>query len=320
MNVVVSGGAGFVGSHLCDSLIAEGHRVTVLDNLITGKWENVKHLEGSSSFQFILHDVTEPLPDLACDAIYHLASPASPVGYWAHPLETLMVNSVGTHNLLQLAEREGARFLLASTSEVYGDPVVHPQTEDYWGNVNPIGPRSCYDEGKRFAEALTVNYAQERGLDYRIVRIFNTYGPRNQPEDGRVIPNFLTEALSDTPLTINGDGRQTRSFCYVSDLVEGLMLTMFEEAARDQVINLGNPEEFTILDLAQRIKSLVGSASAVSHERPRPEEIVRRQPDISKAKKLLKWEPKVGLDEGLKLTVEWLQDRSLSSQLPTLHS
>lgn len=309
MKVLITGGAGFIGSHLCDALLALGHQVIVFDNFLTGSPNNVKHLASSPNLQLIRHDITEPLPDVSCEAIFQLASPASPKGYWTYPLETLMVNSVGTHRMLELAESQGARFLLASTSEVYGDPdpAKHPQDEEYWGNVNPVGPRSCYDEGKRFAEALTVNYAKERSLNIRIVRIFNTYGPRNQPEDGRVIPNFLTQALTGKPITINGDGEQTRSFCYVSDLVGGLVLAMFEERAQGEVINLGNPQEFTILDLAQRIKALVKSDSVIQHLPPRPEEIARRQPDIGKAKKLLGWQPRVSLEEGLELTLGWLR-------------
>lgn len=309
MMVLVAGGAGFIGSHLCDALLSMGHRVIVLDNYLTGSPENLEHLKGNAAFQCREQDITKPLPDLPCDAVFHLASPASPEGYGRYPLETLMTNSEGTYRLLELARLHNAQFLLASTSEVYGDPLVHPQPEDYWGNVNPVGPRSCYDEGKRFAEALVVNYAQQHSLDTRIVRIFNTYGPRNHLEDGRVIPNFLTQALRGEPITVYGDGHQSRSVCYVSDLVEGLLRAMFYPNTRDQVINLGNPEEFTVLELAQKAKSHTGSRSPIVHVQGRPEEIARRRPDITKAKELLSWEPKVSLEEGLRQTTLWFQGK-----------
>ena len=310
MRILVAGGAGFIGSHLCDALLAMGHQVTVLDNFITGNRDNVRHLAGNPNFTLIEHDIIQPLPDVNCDVIFHLASPASPKGYMTYPLETLYVNSIGTQRLLELAERQEARFLLTSTSEVYGDPdpARHPQDESYWGNVNPVGPRSCYDEGKRFAEALTVNYAQERGVNVRIVRIFNTYGPRNHPEDGRVIPNFVTQAIAGKPLTVYGDGAQTRSFCYVSDLVEGLIRAMFSDNTRNEVINLGNPREFTIMELAEQVQALVQSDSIIARVEARPEEIARRKPDISKAKRLLGWQPTVDLENGLKQTALWFQE------------
>ena len=319
MKILLTGGAGFIGSHLCDALLDRGHSVVVLDNLITGSPDNIQHLERRQAFTFIEHDVTQPLPDIPCEAIFHLASPASPEGYLRYPLETLMTNAVGTERLLEHARQQRARFLLTSTSEVYGDPQIRPQPETYWGNVNPVGPRSCYDEGKRFAEALTVNYQRLYGIDARIVRIFNTYGPRNQPNDGRVIPNFLTQAMSNQPLTVYGDGAQTRSFCYVSDLVEGLLRTMFTDAAQGEVINLGNPAELQILALAHRIIELTGSTSSIVHVPERPEEIAQRQPDISKAKRLLGWEPTVDLDVGIKETVGWLETVLARTSAATLH-
>ncbi|MBI2886689.1 MAG: SDR family oxidoreductase [Chloroflexi bacterium] len=318
MRALVAGGAGFVGSHLCDALLALGHTVTVLDNYITGDPRNLAHLEASPEFRCLRHDITEPLPEAPCDAVFHLASPASPEGYGRYPLETLLTNSVGTHRLLELAARHRARFLLASTSEVYGDPLVHPQPEDYWGNVNPVGPRSCYDEGKRFAEALTVNFAAQRGVDVRIVRIFNTYGPRNQPEDGRVIPNFLTQALAGAPITVYGDGQQSRSFCYVSDLVDGLLRAMDAPGTAGQVLNLGNPQEYPILEVARLAKALTNSPSPIVHLPGRPEEITRRRPDISKARRLLGWQPTMGLEEGLRKTIPWFEARR--AQRPSVPS
>ena len=307
MKALVSGGAGFIGSHLCEVLLSQGHQVTAVDNLITGTPANVAHLNGNSNFKLVVHDVVQPLVDESHDLVFHLASPASPVGYGKHPVETMLVNSQGTYQMLELARRHGARFLLASTSEVYGDPLQHPQPESYWGNVNPVGPRACYDEGKRFAEALTITYLRLHSLDARIVRIFNTYGPRNHPEDGRIIPNFMTQALRGQPLTVYGDGLQTRSFCYVSDLVEGIMRTMFTDDARGQVINLGNPEEHTVLEIAQIIQRLTGTASPIVHTPAREEEITRRRPDIAKAQKLLGWSPQVSLEQGLSRTLEWFK-------------
>lgn len=315
MNVLVAGGAGFIGSHLCEALLGLGHTVIALDNFLTGNRANVAHLQGNPGFTLVEADVAEPLPDLATDAVYHLASAASPEGYGRYPIETLMTNSVGSFRLLELAGRQGALFLLASTSEVYGDPEVHPQPETYWGNVNPIGPRSCYDEGKRFAEALTINYIQQKGVDGRIVRIFNTYGPRNDPEDGRVIPNFVSQAISGQPITVYGEGHQSRSFCYVSDLVEGLLRAMFQLNTTAEVFNLGNPEEYQIITIAERVRDLAGSSSEIRRLPARPEEIRRRRPDIDKAKRVLGWSPTVGLDEGLAMTLDWFRE-ALASRVP----
>ncbi len=309
MRVLVTGGAGFIGSHQCDALLAQGHRVFAWDNLITGKTENVEHLLSTEDFSFSKLDVTEPLPTIAIDAVFHLASPASPVGYSHYPIETLMVNSVGTRNVLELARNSKAKFLLASTSEAYGDPLIHPQTETYWGNVNPVGPRCMYDEGKRFAEALSINYAWTHDLDVRIIRIFNTFGPRNDPKDGRIIPNIITQVLLGETITVYGDGQQTRSFCYVSDLVEGILAAMFSDNTTAEVFNLGNPEEHTALEMAELIKSLAASDSPIMHTPPRQEEIARRQPDIAKAKAVLKWEPRISLSEGLTRTVAWFRQR-----------
>ena len=307
MNILVTGGAGFIGSHLCETLLQQGHRVTALDNFLTGSPQNVAHLRSDPAFTLIEADVTGPLPKLIIDGAFHLASAASPEGYGRYPIETLMTNSVGTSNILQAAEEQGAKFLMASTSEVYGDPEVHPQTETYWGNVNPIGPRSCYDEGKRFAEALTITYVRERNLDGRIIRIFNTYGPRNHPEDGRVIPNFISQAILGRSLTVYGDGRQSRSFCYVSDLVEGMMRAMFYPGTTGEVFNLGNPEEYSVGVLAEHVKAMTGSQSAIVNVSARPEEIARRCPDITKAHAVLDWAPSVRLNEGLALTIPWFQ-------------
>ena len=307
MNILVTGGAGFIGSHLCDSLLEAGHAVTCLDNYLTGSKSNVAHLADHPRFTLIEHDVIEPFASrTSVDAVFHLASPASPVGYRTYSIETLLVNSVGTINMLRLATEHRARFLVTSTSEVYGDPLVHPQSEDYWGNVNPIGLRSCYDEAKRFAEAATMEWIRKYGVDARLVRIFNTYGPRNQLDDGRVVPNFITQALRNQPLTIYGDGSQTRSFQYVSDLVAGLQKAMFTEGTCAEVFNLGNPGEFTSLDFARLVLEVTGSKSPLDY---RPllfeDDPTRRRPDISKAKSHLGWEPTVPLLEGLKTTVAW---------------
>ncbi|MSQ14486.1 MAG: SDR family oxidoreductase [Dehalococcoidia bacterium] len=310
MHTLVAGGAGFIGSHLCDKLLALGHRVTAVDNLLTGSIDNIKHLLDNKDFQFIRHDVVESAPVLGgLDAIFHLASPASPVGYWTYPLETMLVNSTGTHNLLKLAAATGAKYLLTSTSEAYGDPLEHPQKESYRGNVNPVGPRSCYDEGKRYAEALSTLYVEKYGVDGRIVRIFNTYGPRNNPEDGRMVPNFVTQALTGKPVTIYGDGNQSRSLCYVSDMVEGLIKTMMTKEARGQVINLGNPDERTVLQVAMLIRELIGSSSPVEFLAGREEEVYRRCPDITRARQVLNWEPAVLLRDGLIKTVDWIREQ-----------
>lgn len=310
MDILVTGGAGFIGSHLCDKLLMLGHSVTVMDNLLTGSTDNIQHLLGNKSFQFIKHDVIEPIPSGSrWDGIFHMASPASPVGYWTYPLETMLVNSTGTYNLLKHAAATGARFLLTSTSEVYGDPLEHPQAESYRGNVNPVGPRACYDEGKRYAEAISALFMQKYGVDGRIVRIFNTYGPRNHPEDGRVIPNFITQALTGKPITIYGDGSQSRSLCYVSDMVDGLIKAMVTDGSKGQVINLGNPDERTVLEIGELIRKLVGSSSPVDFLPGRDEEVSRRCPDITKARQALGWEPKITLEDGLKQTIEWIREQ-----------
>ena len=308
MRTVVSGGAGFIGSALCRRLLAEGHEVLCIDNLSTGRLTNIAALEGAPGFTFVEYDVTLPL-SVAADAVFHLASPASPPGYLRRPVETLRVNSEGTFHLLEQARRTGARFLLASTSEAYGDPERHPQREDYWGNVNPVGVRACYDEGKRYAEALTMTFVRHHGLDARIVRIFNTYGPRSDPQDGRLVPNFITQALRGEPLTLFGSGEQTRSLCYVDDLVEGLLRAMFADAARGEVINLGNPEEHTVREHAERIRALCGSRSAIVYVAAElGDDPQRRQPDIAKARRLLSWEPRVALDDGLRRTIAYFRD------------
>jgi dTDP-glucose 4,6-dehydratase len=298
---VVTGGAGFLGSHLCERLLNEGHRVICVDNLETGTLENIEHLR-TPDFVFSQHDIIEHL-DVGepVDYVFHLASPASPIDYLRLPLHTLKVGSYGTHNALGLAKRHRARFLLASTSEVYGDPKVHPQTEDYWGHVNPIGPRGVYDEAKRYAEALTMAYHRQQGLDTHIVRIFNTYGPRMRPHDGRAIPTFVRQALENTPITVFGDGGQTRSFCYVSDLIDGFLRLI--DSDYHLPVNIGNPSEFTILELAEVVLRLTGSSSQVIYEAlPQDDPMVRR-PDISLAKELLGWEPTVELEEGLRHTL-----------------
>lgn len=300
--IVVTGGAGFIGSHLCDVLISQGHEVIAVDNLFTGTKRNIGHLLDNKRFEFIRHDVTQPIL-LECDQVYHLACPASPVHYQYNPIKTIKTNVTGTINMLGVAKRTRARFLLASTSEVYGDPLQHPQVESYWGNVNPIGPRSCYDEGKRVAETLTVNYKDQGHVDTRIVRIFNTFGPRMLFNDGRVVSNFIVQALKGEAITVYGEGLQTRSFCYVDDLVRGIIATMNRDNFYGPV-NLGNPNEMTIVDLAKRVIALTGSSSPIA-KRPLPQDDpTRRQPDISLAKRELSWEPRVVLDEGLKRTIE----------------
>ncbi len=312
MRVLVTGGAGFIGSNLCRSLLDQGHRVIAVDNLRTGRLANVEELLGDERFSFVEQDVRflEPQP---VDAVFHLASPASPVGYGNHPIETLLTNSEGTLRALEVARRAGARFLLASTSEVYGDPLVHPQTEDYWGNVDPIGPRSCYDEGKRYAEALTVNYVQEYGTDARIVRIFNCYGPRNAPDDGRMVPNFINQALRDQPITIFGDGAQTRSLCFVSDLVRGLEMALLTPGTKGRVYNLGNPQEHTVRQFAALIREVSGSASPIVHLEARPQEIARRKPDITRAQRELGWSPLIDVRDGLHATLEWYRSEMVAA-------
>jgi dTDP-glucose 4,6-dehydratase len=309
---LVSGAAGFIGSHLCDRLLADGHRVTGLDNLITGSRRNVAHRDEDSHFQFLEQDVTQPIGLGPFDQVWHLASLASPKEYLAHPIETLESGSTGTRNMLEVARRDGARFLLSSTSECYGDPLEHPQAETYWGHVNPVGIRSCYDESKRYAEALTMAYHRSFGMRTNIARIFNTYGPRMALKDGRVVPAFLDQALRGEPLTVYGDGSQTRSFCYVADLVEGLVRLGSSE--EHEPVNLGNPVELTILEFADRIRRLLGSNLEVVF-RPLPEDDPRkRRPDISKAKRILAWEPKVSLEDGLRLTVEYFRSAQAVSR------
>ena len=306
MHHLVSGAAGFIGSHLCDRLLADGHHVTGFDNLITGSRRNLSHLDGNSCFNFFERDVTHgiSLPG-PFDQVWHLASLASPKEYLAHPIETLEAGSTGTHNMLEIARRDGARFLLSSTSECYGDPLEHPQAETYWGHVNPVGIRSCYDESKRYAEALTMAYHRYHGTRSNIARIFNTYGPRMALKDGRVVPAFLDQALRGEPLTVYGDGLQTRSFCYVADLVEGLVRLGSSE--EHEPVNLGNPVELTILEFAERIRRLMGSNLEVVFK-PLPEDDPRkRRPDISKAKRVLGWEPKVSLEDGLRETVAYFR-------------
>jgi len=309
MRVVVTGGAGFIGSHLCDRLLADGHQVVVLDSLITGNLENIAHLFGREEFLFIKHDVTNFIHvQGAVDAVLHFASPASPVDYLELPIQTLKVGALGTHKALGLARAKGARFLLASTSEVYGDPLVHPQPESYWGNVNPIGPRGVYDEAKRFAEAITMAYRRVHGLETRIVRIFNTYGPRMRLNDGRVVPNFIGQALRGEPLTVYGDGSQTRSFCYVDDLVEGIVRLLHSDEA--EPVNLGNPSEVSILEFAQIINRMTGNTAGIVR-RPLPQDDPKvRRPDISKARRVLGWEPRISLEEGLARTIAYFRDRT----------
>ncbi len=306
MRMVVTGAAGFLGSHLCDRLVAQGHTVVGVDNIITGNRANLAGLERHPAFSLIEHDVSRFIGvEGPVDAVWHFASPASPVDYLKLPIQTLKVGSLGTHNALGLAKAKGARFILASTSEVYGDPQVHPQPESYWGHVNPIGPRGVYDEAKRFAEAMTMAYHRSHGLDTRIVRIFNTYGPRMRPHDGRVISNFVVQALKGEPLTVYGDGSQTRSFCYVDDLIEGILL-WFERGGPEPV-NLGNPSEFTVRELADIVLRLTGSPSRVVY-RPLPTDDPRqRRPDITRARALMGWEPKVALEEGLRRTIGYFR-------------
>ena len=304
--VLVTGGAGFVGSHLCERLLADGHEVVCLDNFFTGTHANVAHLRANARFELFRHDVQEALT-MEVDQIFHLACPASPIHYQRNPVRTIRTAVQGTLNLLDVAREASARMLIASTSEVYGDPAEHPQTESYWGNVNPIGPRACYDEGKRCAEALATSYAIQYGVQVRIARIFNTYGPRMHENDGRVVSNFVVQALSGKPLTIFGDGNQTRSFCFVSDLVEGFVRLMASEHGCDPV-NLGNPRESTMIELATLIRQMTGSKSEIIHEPLPKDDPVRRNPDISRAQKLLGgWGPKVPLEEGIAATIAYFR-------------
>jgi dTDP-glucose 4,6-dehydratase len=303
VRVLITGGAGFVGSHLCDRFLERGDWVVCVDNLITGRSDNLAHLQNHERFYFHPHDISQPLElEGPIDRVLHFASPASPTDYLRFPIQTLKVGSLGTHNALGLARAKNARFLLASTSEIYGDPLLHPQREDYWGNVNPVGVRGCYDESKRFAEAITMAYHRAHGLQTRIVRIFNTYGPRMRLDDGRVLPNFIGQALRGEPLTIYGDGSQTRSFCHVDDLVEGIVRLL--ESDEVEPVNLGNPDEVTILEFAREILALTGSKSELVF-RPLPQDDPRvRQPDITRARERLGWEPRIGRQEGLKRTIE----------------
>ena len=310
---VVTGGAGFLGSHLTDRLLAEGHRVIAIDNLITGNMANVGHLSGNPDFHFITHNVSNFifLPEEKIDYVFHFASPASPIDYLELPIPTLKVGALGTHNTLGLAKDKKATFILASTSECYGDPLVHPQKEDYWGNVNPIGPRGVYDEAKRFAEAMTMAYHRYHKVDTRIVRIFNTYGPRMRLRDGRVVPAFIGQALAGKSLTVFGDGSQTRSFCYVSDLIDGI----FKLAMSDfhEPVNIGNPREMTIKQFAEEIIRIMGAKSSIEYK-PLPEDDPKvRQPDIARAKKILAWQPKVEFEEGIKKTIEYFRNASKSA-------
>ncbi|MGO9597118.1 MAG: UDP-glucuronic acid decarboxylase family protein [Isosphaeraceae bacterium] len=307
MRTVITGGAGFIGSHLCERFLAEGHEVICVDNLLTGNRHNIDHLLSNPKFHFHKHNISKPLEiDGLVDNVLHFASPASPADYLAHPIPTLKVGSLGTHNALGLAKAKDARFLLASTSEVYGDPDVHPQREDYWGHVNPIGPRGCYDEAKRFAEAITMAYHRYHGVKTRIVRIFNTYGPRMRLNDGRVLPNFMKQALRGEPITIFGKGDQTRSFCYVSDLVEGIYRLLHVD--HSMPVNLGNPSEITVQQLAAEIIALVaGTTSSIVYEELPEDDPKRRRPDITKARTLLGWNPVVDRPQGLRRTLEYFR-------------
>ena len=304
--VLVTGGAGFLGSFLCEQLIQQGHDVLALDNLFTGNKRNIAHLLDNQKFEFIRHDVVEPIL-LEVDWIFNLACPASPVHYQHNPVKTIKTCMLGAINMLGLAKRVKARILQASTSEIYGDPEVHPQVEDYWGSVNPIGPRSCYDEGKRVAETLMSDYRRQNGVDTRIVRIFNTYGPRMHPEDGRVVSNFIVAALRNNPLVLYGDGEQTRSFCYVSDMIKGIMQMMQQEHCPGP-INLGNPGEFTIRELAEQVVELTNSRSQITYQPAREDDPGRRRPNIQLAKEQLSWEPTVPLKEGLRHTIQYFDE------------
>ena len=312
MRILVTGGAGFLGSHLCDHLLARGHDVICMDNLITGSTANIARLAGHERFLFVKHDVTNYIfVEGQLDGILHFASPASPIDYLELPIQTLKVGALGTHKVLGLAKDKNARFLLASTSEVYGDPLVHPQPESYWGNVNPIGPRGVYDEAKRFAEAMTMAYHRTHGVDTRIVRIFNTYGPRMRLSDGRVVPNFISQALRGEPLTVYGDGSQTRSFCYVDDLIDGVCRLFLSDL--EDPVNIGNPQEMTILEFARHVVALTGSPSPIVFVQPEDARVKDdprvRKPDLTRARTLLGWEPKVSAEEGLRRTIEWFRGR-----------
>ena len=308
MKILVTGGAGFIGSNLCARLLTEGHSVLCVDNLITGTTDNIASIRNHPQFSFIEQDVTQPF-HFQADAIFHLASPASPVGYMQHPIETILVNSQGTYQMLEQAKKQHAKFLVSSTSEIYGDPLEHPQREDYWGNVNPIGPRACYDESKRLAETLTMEYYRQYQTDVRIVRIFNTYGPNSQIDDGRMIPNFITQALKNEPLTIFGDGTKTRSITYVDDLVEGLVRALLHPNTTGEVFNLGSIEEYTVLEYAHMIIRLCNSSSTIVFEPSRIDDPERRRPNPNKAEQILGWQRKVSMEEGLHRTIAWFGQR-----------
>lgn len=306
---VVTGGAGFIGSNLCEALLGKGHRVFCVDNLLTGSEKNIESLTSNHDFTFIRWDVTNDMPVLPnVDYVFHLASPASVPDYQKYDEETALVNSVGTRNLLKFAKAYQAKFLFTSTSEVYGDPKEHPQKETYWGNVNPNGIRACYDESKRFGEMMTMLYVRNRGVDGRIARIFNTYGPRMRKDDGRVISNFINQALEGKPITVYGEGKQTRSFCYISDQVAGLLALMFSDKTKGEIVNIGNPEEYTIIDIANKIQTLIGSHSEIIHAELPKDDPTQRKPDITKAQTLLGWKPVVSADEGLKKTIEYYKN------------
>lgn len=313
MNILVAGGSGFLGSNFCRLLLDKGHKVWALDNLVTSSIDNLEAIKDDPNFSFLQTDVVKSdflneLSQIKFDAVYHLASPASPPKYQEYPVETLEVNSIGTKNLLELARRDGAKFIYASTSEVYGDPSVHPQPETYWGNVNSFGPRSCYDEAKRYGEAMCYTYLTKYDVDVRLVRIFNTYGPNMDPDDGRVVSNFVTQALRGNKMTIYGDGSQTRSFCYVDDLIRGFYL-MMEKPVKGEVINLGNPSEFTMLELAQKVQAILGKQLELVNEPLPQDDPKQRRPDIAKAQRLLGWQPEVDLDRGLSATIEYFKNK-----------
>ena len=310
---LVTGGAGFLGSHLCDALLGEGYSVVAVDNLLTGRMSNIEHLRREGNFEFLQLDINRPFECGEVNYVFHFASPASPVDYTVHGIETLKVGSLGTMHALEIAQKNRAKYLFASTSECYGDPLEHPQKETYWGNVNTIGPRSVYDEAKRFSEALTMAYHRYHAVDTRLVRIFNTYGPRMQLNDGRVIPNFMKQALRGEDLTVYGDGKQTRSFCYVTDEIDGFL--RLSKSDEHFPVNIGNPNEFTVLECAKRVIAITGSKSKIRYEKLPQDDPKQRRPDISKARKLLGWEPKIGLDAGLKMSLEYFRE-AVMAEMP----
>lgn len=310
---LVTGGAGFLGSHLCDALLAEGYSVVAVDNLLTGRMSNIEHLRREGNFEFLQLDINRPFECGEVNYVFHFASPASPVDYTVHGIETLKVGSLGTMHALEIAHKYRAKYLFASTSECYGDPLEHPQKETYWGNVNTIGPRSVYDEAKRFSESLTMAYHRYHAVDTRLVRIFNTYGPRMQLNDGRVIPNFMKQALRGEDLTVYGDGKQTRSFCFVTDEIDGFL--RLSKSDEHFPVNIGNPNEFTVLECARRVIAITGSKSKIRHENLPQDDPKQRRPDISKARKLLGWEPKIALDAGLKMSLEYFRD-AVAAEMP----